>query len=107
MAKQRQPRTSAAQPAEAPRRPALQEVTQFLLLGREVEIQYRPHMQEALQNKVNAVADSLRGQTPTGSGLLGGARGTLTCFSGQLSISRPVMRDARDMPRHSPPEILG
>ena len=36
-----------------------------MLLEREVELQYRPHMLEALQNKVNAVADSLRGQTPT------------------------------------------
>ncbi len=35
-----------------------------MLLEREVEIQYRPQMQEALQNKVNAVADSLRSQTP-------------------------------------------
>jgi len=56
---------SAAQPAEAPRRPALQEVTQFMLLEREVEVQYRPLMREALQSKVTAVADSLRGQTPT------------------------------------------
>src|ERR1019366_8200854 len=62
--KQRQPRTPAAQPAEAPLRPALQEVSQFMLLERAVEIQYRPCMQEALQDKVNAVADSLRGQTP-------------------------------------------
>jgi hypothetical protein len=42
----------------------LQEVSQFMLLEREVEIQYRPRMLEALQNKVNAVADSLPGQTP-------------------------------------------
>ena len=64
MAKQRQPRRSAAQPAEVPRRPALQEASQFLLLEREVEIQYRPRMLETLQGKVNAVADSLRDQTP-------------------------------------------
>ena len=64
LAKQRQPRTPAAQPAEAPQRPALQEVSQFMLLERDVEIQHRPLLLEALQNKVNAVADSLRGQTP-------------------------------------------
>src|ERR1017187_1957405 len=64
LAKQRQPRTPAAEPVEAPQRPALQEVSQFMLLEREVEIQYRPRMREALQNKVNTVADSLRDQTP-------------------------------------------
>jgi len=42
----------------------LQEASQFLLLEREVEIQYRPRMLETLQGKVNAVADSLRDQTP-------------------------------------------
>jgi hypothetical protein len=63
LAKQRQPRTPAAQPAEAPTRPALQDVSQFILLEREVELQYRPQMLETLQNKVNAVADSLRDQT--------------------------------------------
>jgi hypothetical protein len=55
---------------EAPQRPALQEVSQFMLLEREVEIQYRPRMREALQNKVNTVADSLRDQTPACSGCL-------------------------------------
>jgi hypothetical protein len=35
-----------------------------MLLEREVEIECRPRMQEALQNKVTAVADSLRSQTP-------------------------------------------
>ena len=64
LAKQRQPRTPAAQPAEAPPRPALQEVSQFMLLEREVELDHRPRMLEALQSKVNAVADSLRDQTP-------------------------------------------
>jgi len=44
---------------EAPPRPAWQEVSQFMLLEREVEMQYRPGMQEALQDKVHAVADSL------------------------------------------------
>lgn len=64
MAKQRQPRKPAAEPAKTPLRPVLQEVSQFMLLEREVEIQYRPRMLEALQNKVHAVADSLQGQTP-------------------------------------------
>ena len=64
LTKQRQPRTPAAQPAEAPRHPVLQDVSQFMLLEREVEIQYRPRMREALQDKVNAVADALRDQTP-------------------------------------------
>jgi len=64
LAKQRQPRKPAAEPAQAPQRPALQEVSQFMLLEREVEIEYRPRMLEALQNKVDAVADSLQGQTP-------------------------------------------
>jgi hypothetical protein len=64
LAKQRQPRTPAAPTAGAPQRPALQEVSQFMVLEREVEIQYRPLMREALQSKVTAVADSVRSQTP-------------------------------------------
>jgi len=64
LAKQRQPRKPAAEPAQAPQRPALQEVSQFMLLEREVEIEYRPRMLAALQTKVDAVADSLQGQTP-------------------------------------------
>src|SRR6266536_4610073 len=63
LAQQRQPRKPAAEPAQAPQRPGLQEVSQFMLLEREVEIQYRPRMLKALQDKVNAVADSLQGQT--------------------------------------------
>jgi hypothetical protein len=59
LAKQRQPLTPAAT-AQAPQRPALQEPTRFMSLEREVELQYRSHMLEALQNKVNAVADSLQ-----------------------------------------------
>jgi hypothetical protein len=42
----------------------LQEASQFLLLEREVELEHRPRMLEALQGKVNAAADSLRSQTP-------------------------------------------
>ena len=67
LAKQRQPRKPAAQPAEAPQRPALQEVSPFMLLEREVEIQHRPLRLAGLPDKVKAVADSLRGQTPAGS----------------------------------------
>ena len=63
LAKQRQPCTPAP-PAGAPQRPALQEVSSFILLEREVEIEYRPRLLEALQGKVHAVADSLRDQTP-------------------------------------------
>jgi hypothetical protein len=64
LAKQRPPRKPAAEPAQAPLRPVLQEVSQFMLLEREVEDQYRPLMLEALQNKVNGVADSLQDQIP-------------------------------------------
>ncbi len=42
----------------------MQEVSQFILLEREVEIQFQPRMREMLQNKVDAVSDSLRDQTP-------------------------------------------
>lgn len=63
MAKQPLPSRSA-QPAAAPPppRPELQDVSRFILLEREVEVEYRPRMLEALQDKVNAVADSVRGQ---------------------------------------------
>jgi len=49
----------------APNRPVLEEVSQFIRLEREVEIEYRPRLLEALQGKVNAVADSVRDQTPS------------------------------------------
>lgn len=64
LAKQRQPRPPGTEPAEAPRHPVLQEVSQFILLEREVELEHRPRMLEALQDKVHAVADRLRDQTP-------------------------------------------
>jgi hypothetical protein len=64
LAKQRQPHKPASESADAPQRPVLQEVSQFMVLEREVEIEYRPRMLQALQNKVNAVAGSLQGQTP-------------------------------------------
>ena len=65
LAKQSQRHTPPAEPAAAPHRPALVEVSQFIRLEREVEIEYRPLLLEALQGKVNAVADSVRDQTPS------------------------------------------
>ena len=53
LAQQRPPGT--AEPVEAPQRPALQEVSQFMLLEREVEPEYRPRMLQALPNKVKTV----------------------------------------------------
>ena len=46
-------------------RPPWVEVSQFIQLEREVEIEHRPRMLEALQGKVNDVADSVRDQTPS------------------------------------------
>jgi hypothetical protein len=63
VAKKLQPLTPAAQLA-VPQRPALGSVSQFMEREREVEIEYWPLMLEALQSKVNAVADSVRDQTP-------------------------------------------
>ena len=54
LAQQRPPGTPA-EPVEAPQRPALQEVSQFMLLEREVELEYRPRMLQALPNKVKTV----------------------------------------------------
>ena len=53
LAQQRQPGT----PAEpvAVRSVGLQEVSQFMLLEREVELEYRSRMFQALQNKVKTV----------------------------------------------------
>jgi hypothetical protein len=66
MTKQHQPRTPAASgAAPAPQRPALGEVSRFLLLEREVEEEYRPQMLEALQRKVDAVAESARETVPS------------------------------------------
>lgn len=53
------------QSTAAPNRPALEEVSQFIRLEREVEIEYRPRLLEALQGKVNAVADSVCDHTPS------------------------------------------
>ena len=63
MAKQLPPRTPSP-PSAAPQRPPLGRVPPFIELEREIENEYRPHMLAALQGKVNAVADSVREQTP-------------------------------------------
>ena len=60
MAIQLPPRTPAP-----PQHPCLGKVSLFIELEREVEIEFRPRMLEALQNKMNAVADSMRDRTPT------------------------------------------
>src|SRR2546427_11457522 len=63
LAKQRQPCTPAP-PAGAPQRPALQEVSSIILLGRGGEIEDRPRLLEALQGKVHALAAAVRGPPP-------------------------------------------
>jgi len=55
----------SAQPSEALHRPALQEVSPFIQMERDVEIEWRPRLLEALQSKVNAQADSILGQKPS------------------------------------------
>ena len=42
----------------------LDQPSQFLLLERAVEDEFRPQMLQALQHKVNAVADSLQAVAP-------------------------------------------
>ncbi len=62
MPKQRLPRP---EPETPPARPALAaDLPRFLLLEREVEIEYRPQMLAALQSKVDAVAAAARGTAP-------------------------------------------
>ena len=66
MGQQRQPRTAPlhiAVPAAV--RPELFEKAKFILLEREVELEYRPRMLEALQQKVNAVAEELQQSQPS------------------------------------------
>ncbi len=58
MSQQRRPREAAlhiAKPAAA--RPQLNDQPMFVVLEREVELEYRPQMLEALQRKVNAVEE--------------------------------------------------
>jgi hypothetical protein len=62
MSSQRLPRP---EPETPPARPVLAEdLPRFLLLEREVEIEYRPQMLAALQSKVDAVAAAARGTAP-------------------------------------------
>jgi hypothetical protein len=53
------------EPEIPPARPVLaDDPPRFLLLEREVEIEYRPQMLAALQRKVNAVAEAAQGTLP-------------------------------------------
>ena len=62
MAQRRLPRT---EPVEPPQRPRLaDQPSRFVLLEREVELEYRPQMLEALQRKVNTVAEEARATVP-------------------------------------------
>jgi hypothetical protein len=62
MRKQRLPRP---EPETPPARPVLADnLPRFLLLEREVELEYRPQMLAALQSKVDAVAVAARGAAP-------------------------------------------
>ena len=56
----------APEPEIPPARPALAEqAPRFLVLEREVEIEYRPQMWAALQRKVDSLAEQTRGTLPT------------------------------------------
>jgi hypothetical protein len=60
-----QRRLSQPEAMEPPLRPRLaDQPSRFVLLEREVELEYRPQMLEALQRKVNAVAEEARGAVP-------------------------------------------
>ena len=60
-----QRRLSQPEPVEPPPRPRLaDQPSRFVLLEREVELEYRPQMLEALQRKVNLVAEQSRGTAP-------------------------------------------
>ena len=51
--------------AAAPLRPVLlDEPSQFLLLERAVEVEYRPLMLKGLQSRVDSFAESRRGEVP-------------------------------------------
>ena len=52
------------EPESPPARPALADPPRFLLLEREVEIEYRPQMLVALQRKVDAVAEAAQRTPP-------------------------------------------
>ena len=58
-------RVSHPEPAEPPLRPLLaDQPSRFIQLEREVEQEYRPQMLEALQRKVNTVAEEARATVP-------------------------------------------
>jgi hypothetical protein len=58
-------RPSAPEPVEPPLRPRLaDQPSRFILLEREVELEYRPRMLEALQRKVDTVAEEVRATVP-------------------------------------------
>ena len=60
-----QRRLSHPEPAEPPLRPQLaDQPSRFVLLEREVELEYRPQMLETLQRKVNTVAEEARATVP-------------------------------------------
>jgi hypothetical protein len=60
-----QQRLSQPEPVEPPLRPQLADrPSRFVLLEREVELEYRPQMLEALQRKVNAVAEQACATVP-------------------------------------------
>jgi hypothetical protein len=60
-----QRRLSQPEPVEPPLRPRLAEQpSRFVLLEREVELEYRPQMLAALQRKVNTVAEEVQATAP-------------------------------------------
>jgi hypothetical protein len=61
MSKQHLPRP---EPETPPTRPVVHQIPHFLLLEREVEIEFRPQMLATLQSKVDAVAEAARATLP-------------------------------------------
>src|SRR5207237_5111400 len=60
-----QRRLAQPEPVEPPLRPRLaDQPSRFVLLEREVELEYRPQMLEALQRKVNTVAEQACATVP-------------------------------------------
>ena len=60
-----QRRLSQPEPLQPPLRPRLaDQPSRFVLLEREVELEYRPQMLEALQRKVKAVAEEASAMVP-------------------------------------------
>src|SRR2546421_6767038 len=60
-----QRRLSQPEAVEPPLRPRLaDQPSRFVLLEREVELEYRPQMLEALQRKVNTVAEEAHARVP-------------------------------------------